>query len=191
MSDLKSTATTFSSKTVNEKYQKKSHLEHIKDLPDTYIGSVDPVTQNMPVYNEETQRMEYVDITFIPGLFKIFDEVLVNANDHKIRCPELKNIKVTIDKESGKIGVWNDGSGIDVEIHEASGVYAPELIFGHLLTSGNYDAGEKKLTGGKNGYGAKLANIFSSSFRVETVDDVRGKKYIQEFTNNKIISVRK
>lgn len=184
MSDLKSTATSFSNKTVNEKYQKKSHLEHIKDLPDTYIGSVEPVTQNMPIYNEETQRMEYVDLTFIPGLFKIFDEVLVNANDHKVRCPELKNIKVTIDKESGKIGVWNDGSGIDVEIHEASGVYAPELIFGHLLTSGNYDAGEKKLTGGKNGYGAKLANIFSTSFRVETVDDVRGKKYIQEFSNN-------
>jgi DNA topoisomerase-2 len=184
MSDLKSTVTTFSTKTVNEKYQKKSHLEHIKDLPDTYIGSVEPVTQNMPIYNEENQRMEYADLTFIPGLFKIFDEVLVNANDHKIRCPELKNIKVTIDKESGKIGVWNDGSGIDVEIHEASGVYAPELIFGHLLTSGNYDAGEKKLTGGKNGYGAKLANIFSTSFRVETVDDVRGKKYIQEFSNN-------
>ena len=183
MSDLKSTVTTFSTKSVNEKYQKKSHLEHIKDLPDTYIGSIEPVTQNMPFYNEETQRMEYADITFIPGLYKIFDEVLVNANDHKIRCPDLKNIKVTIDKASGKIGVWNDGSGIDVELHE-SGVYAPELIFGHLLTSGNYDAAEKKLTGGKNGYGAKLANIFSSSFRVETVDDVRGKKYIQEFTNN-------
>ena len=184
MSDLASTVTSFSSKTVNEKYQKKSHLEHIKDLPDTYIGSIEPVTQNMPVYQEDTQQMHYEDITFIPGLFKIFDEVLVNANDHKIRCPELKNIKVTIDKETGKIGVWNDGSGIDVEVHEASGVYAPELIFGHLLTSGNYDVGEKKLTGGKNGYGAKLANIFSTSFRVETVDDVRGKKYIQEFTNN-------
>ena len=184
MSDLKSTATSFSSKTVNEKYQKKSHLEHIKDLPDTYIGSVEPVTQNMWLYNETSGQMEVSEVTYIPGLFKIFDEVLVNANDHKIRCPELKNIKVTIDKESGTIGVWNDGSGIDVEIHEASGVYAPELIFGHLLTSGNYDASEKKLTGGKNGYGAKLANIFSTRFRVETVDSERGKKYEQEFTDN-------
>ncbi len=184
MSDLKSTATSFSSKTVNEKYQKKSHLEHIKDLPDTYIGSVEPVTQNMWLYNETTALMEQSEVTYIPGLFKIFDEVLVNANDHKIRCPDLKNIKVTIDKETGTIGVWNDGSGIDVEIHEASGVYAPELIFGHLLTSGNYDASEKKLTGGKNGYGAKLANIFSSKFRVETVDGERNKKYEQEFSEN-------
>jgi DNA topoisomerase-2 len=184
MSDLKSTATSFSSKTVNEKYQKKSHLEHIKDLPDTYIGSVDPVTQSMWLLNEESQLMEQADVTYIPGLFKIFDEVLVNANDHKIRCPELKNIKVNINAETGTISVWNDGSGIDVEVHEASGVYAPELIFGHLLTSGNYDAGEKKLTGGKNGYGAKLANIFSSKFRVETVDGERNKKYVQEFSNN-------
>jgi DNA topoisomerase-2 len=186
MSDLKScvSSATFASKSVSEKYQKKSHLEHIRDLPDTYIGSIEPITQPMWVYNEESSTMEQQDITYIPGLFKIFDEVLVNANDHKIRCPELKNIKVNIDTESGKISVWNDGSGIDVEIHEESGVYAPELIFGHLLTSANYDQSEKKLTGGKNGYGAKLANIFSTWFYVETVDDTRGKKYCQEFTNN-------
>ena len=40
------------------------------------------------------------------------------------------------------------------------GIYVPELIFGHLLTSSNYDDDEKKTTGGRNGYGAKLANIF-------------------------------
>lgn len=186
MSDLKTcvSSATFSSKSVNEKYQKKSHLEHIRDLPDTYIGSIEPITQPMWIFNEESNMMEEKDITYIPGLFKIFDEVLVNANDHKVRCPELKNIKVSIDSESGKISVWNDGSGIDVEIHEGSGVYAPELIFGHLLTSANYDMSEKKLTGGKNGYGAKLANIFSTWFYVETVDGERGKKYCQEFANN-------
>ncbi len=182
MSDL-ATVNTFATKSVNEKYQKKSHLEHILDLPDTYIGSVEPVTVSTSLYNEETNMMEEQTITYIPGLFKIFDEVLVNANDHKVRCPDLKNIKVDIDEVSGKISVWNDGSGIDVELHD-SGVYAPELIFGHLLTSANYDKDEKKLTGGKNGYGAKLANIYSTSFRIETVDHIREKKYIQEFSNN-------
>ncbi len=182
MSDLQSVST-FASKSVNEKYQKKSHLEHILDLPDTYIGSVEPMTTQSWVYNEEANKMELDTITYIPGLFKIFDEIIVNANDHKIRCSDLKNIKVTIDQETGKISVENDGSGIDIELHE-SGVYAPELIFGHLLTSANYDKEEKKLTGGKNGYGAKLANIFSTYFRVETVDHTREKKYIQEFSNN-------
>lgn len=182
MSDLQSVST-FASKSVNEKYQKKSHLEHILDLPDTYIGSVEMMQILTWIYNEDTNMMEQQNVSFIPGLFKIFDELLVNANDHKIRCPDLKNIKVDIDPLSGKISVWNDGSGIDVELHE-SGVYAPELIFGHLLTSANYDKDEKKLTGGKNGYGAKLANIFSTWFRIETVDHLREKKYTQEFMNN-------
>jgi DNA topoisomerase-2 len=184
MSDLKSTATSFSGKSVNEKYQKKTHIQQIKDLPDTYIGSVELDTQNMWIMNESTMTMEQGEVSFIPGLFKLFDEVLVNASDHKVRCPELKNIKVVLDKESGSISVWNDGSGIDVEIHDETKVYAPELIFGHLLTSGNYDKTEKKITGGKNGFGAKLANIFSTKFVVETVDAEREKKYIQEFTEN-------
>jgi DNA topoisomerase II len=184
MSDLKSTATSFSSKSVNEKYQKKTHIQQIKDLPDTYIGSVELDSQNMWLMNETTMTMEREDVSFIPGLFKLFDEVLVNASDHKVRCPELKNIKVTLDKETGAISVWNDGSGIDVEIHDETKVYAPELIFGHLLTSGNYDKSEKKVTGGKNGFGAKLANIFSTKFIVETVDGEREKKYVQEFTDN-------
>lgn len=32
------------------------------------------------------------------------------------------------------------------------------------LTSSNYDDDEKKLTGGRNGYGAKLTNIYSHEF---------------------------
>jgi DNA topoisomerase-2 len=184
MSDLKSTVSSFSMKSVNEKYQKKTHIQQIKDLPDTYIGSVELDSQTMWVMNETTMAMEQQEVSFIPGLFKLFDEVLVNASDHKVRCPELKNIKVTLNKDTGSITVWNDGSGIDVEIHDETKVYAPELIFGHLLTSGNYDKSEKKITGGKNGFGAKLANIFSTKFVVETVDGEREKKYIQEFTDN-------
>ena len=59
------------------------------------------------------------------------------------------------------------------------------MILFDLLTSKNYNENEKKIVGGKNGYGAKLTNIFSSYFRVETVDSVRGLKYIQEARNNK------
>ena len=58
------------------------------------------------------------------------------------------------------------------------------MIFGELLTSGNYNKSEKKITGGKNGYGAKLTNIFSTYFRVETIDHHRKLKYIQEYHNN-------
>ena len=75
--------------------------------------------------------------------------------------------------------VWNNGHGIPVEIHAEEKCYVPELIFGHLLTSSNYDDTEKKTTGGRNGYGAKLANIFSTEFTIETADGDRMRKYKQ------------
>lgn len=51
------------------------------------------------------------------------------------------------------------------------------MIFGHLLTSSNYDDSEKKTTGGRNGFGAKLANIFSTQFMIETAESKRNKYY--------------
>ena len=70
-------------------------------------------------------------------------------------------IKVEINIENGYISVWNNGKGIPIEIHKEHKCYVPELIFGQLLTSSNYDDDEQKVTGGRNGFGAKLANIFS------------------------------
>ena len=96
-------------------------------------------------------------MSFVPGLYKIFDEILVNATDNKVRDPTMVTLKVDIDAAEGVVRVFNDGNGIPVEMHKEEGVYVPELIFGHLLTSSNYDDGEKKVTGGRNGYGAKLA----------------------------------
>ena len=96
----------------------------------------------------------------------------------------MNSIKVNIDQAEGQISIYNNGKGIPVETHNEENVWVPELIFGHLLTSSNYDDSEKKVTGGRNGYGAKLANIFSSEFTVETTDSSVGKRYRQTFKNN-------
>ncbi len=64
--------------------------------------------------------------------------------------------------------MWNNGRGIPVVMHAVEKMYVPELIFGTLLTSSNYNDSQRKVTGGRNGYGAKLCNIFSSEFTVET-----------------------
>ncbi|KAL8496050.1 hypothetical protein ACS0TY_019960 [Phlomoides rotata] len=169
-------------KTIEQMYQKKTQLEHILIRPDTYIGSIEKHTQVLWVY--ENDQMVQKPITFVPGLYKIFDEILVNAADNKQRDPKMDSVKVTIDAESNCISVYNNGDGVPVEIHQEEGVYVPELIFGHLLTSSNYDDNEKKTTGGRNGYGAKLTNIFSTEFVIETADGKRQKKYKQVFSNN-------
>lgn len=96
----------------------------------------------------------------------------------------MDTLKVTIDVENNTISIWNNGRGIPIEVHSKTKLWIPEMIFGHLLTSSNYDDDEKKLTGGRNGYGAKLTNIYSKEFIVETADKNSGQKYKQIFTNN-------
>ena len=94
--------------------------------------------------------------------------LLVNAADNKIRDPTMSCIRVDIKREENLIRIWNNGAGIPVAYHKVENMYVPSLIFGHLLTSSNYDDTEQKVTGGRNGYGAKLCNIFSKRFVVET-----------------------
>ncbi|XP_030321753.1 DNA topoisomerase 2-alpha [Calypte anna] len=164
-------------------YQKKTQLEHILLRPDTYIGSVELVTQQMWVFDED-MGLNCRDVTFVPGLYKIFDEILVNAADNKQRDKNMSCIKVTIDVENNTISVWNNGKGIPVVEHKVEKVYVPALIFGQLLTSSNYDDNEKKVTGGRNGYGAKLCNIFSKKFTVETACREYKKLFKQTWTDN-------
>ncbi|XP_064171097.1 DNA topoisomerase 2-alpha [Anguilla rostrata] len=164
-------------------YQKKTQLEHILLRPDTYVGSVEPLTQQMWVFDDEV-GMNCREVTFVPGLYKIFDEILVNAADNKQRDKNMSCIKVNIDAENNVISVWNNGKGIPVVEHKVEKVYVPALIFGQLLTSSNYDDDEKKVTGGRNGYGAKLCNIFSTKFTVETACRESRKSFKQTWYDN-------
>ena len=128
-------------------------------------------------------------VTFVPALFKIFDEILVNACDNVHRpvpagAPKMSSVAVTINPADGTVTVSNDGAAIPIVVHESEGLWVPELIFGHLLTSSNYDDTVARFTGGRNGFGAKLTNIFSTRFSLEIVDAQRGKVYTQVFDRN-------
>ena len=171
-------------KSIEELYKMKSPEQHVLDVPDTYIGGIKEDMTDMWVFDEESQRIAIKNIAYNPGLYKIFDEVLVNAFDHTIRDKTTKTIAVNINQETGEISCYNDGKeSIPVEIHKETKVYVPEMIFGMLRTSGNYDQ-LGKIVGGKNGYGSKLANLFSTYFFVEILDAIRHLKYQQVFTNN-------
>jgi DNA topoisomerase-2 len=69
-------------KPVEEIYQKKTQLEHILLRPDTYVGSIELQKDKLWVFNQETSKLEFREINYVPGLFKIFDEILVNAADN-------------------------------------------------------------------------------------------------------------
>jgi DNA topoisomerase-2 len=175
-------------------YQEKTDIEHILDAPDTYIGSIESDKVENWVLDSD-DNMKHKEYDFIGGLYKCFDEGIVNCRDHVVRLMQkllkkekniipVRNIEITVDKETGVITMMNDGNGVDVAKHPDNDLWIPEMIFGHLRTSTNYDKNEKKIVGGKNGFGFKLVLIYSKWGEVETVDHIRGKKYIQRFENN-------
>ena len=137
---------------IDKKYQKKTDKEHVLDNPDTYIGSIEQIMSNMYIYDEVNKKIVEKNINFIPGLYKLFDEAIVNCRDHVLRMEQLiatsqetnevnypvTNIAITI-ADDGIITLTNDGNGIDVSIHSEYGVWIPELIFAHMRTSTNYN----------------------------------------------------
>lgn len=196
--------------------QQKTDKQHILDNPDTYIGSVEAVDTDCWILQSEKEkagegeegkegggegkektlsyRIVEKNIRIIPGLFKLFDEGLVNCRDHVVRMQSkiaagmanslpVTYIHVSI-QDDGTIVMENDGNGMDVVIHPEYQVWVPELIFGHLRTSTNYNKEEKKIVGGKNGFGFKLVLIWSSYGQIETVDHLRGLKYTQNFLDH-------
>tara|TARA_Y100000389_G_scaffold205099_1_gene263123 strand:- start:2795 stop:6214 length:3420 start_codon:yes stop_codon:yes gene_type:complete len=176
------------------KYQKKTDKQHVLDNPDTYTGSMTETEYDTYIYDSEQSKIISKEIKTIPGLYKLFDEGIVNCRDHQVRMEQLvkkgvehslpvTSIDININDE-GVITFYNDGNGIDVEMHPEHKIWIPELIFGHLRTSTNYDKSEKKIVGGKNGFGVKLIFIWADEGEIETVDHIRGKKYTQKFTNN-------
>jgi DNA topoisomerase-2 len=174
------------SKNISQAYQKKTHREHILSLPDTYIGSIQNTDETTAVRSGDSFVQQ--TLTVNPGFYKLVDELLVNAHDHVVRLRSRNSEnpvrKITVACDATHVYIENDGEPIDVVQHPEHKVWVPQMIFAELLTSTNYDAEEKKLVGGKNGYGVKLVNIFSKRTEVMIVDATRKLSYNQVFTAN-------
>ena len=173
-------------KTIAQAYQKKTHREHILSLPDTYIGSIQ--TADEEVYVREGDSFVKTSLRINPGFYKLVDELLVNAHDHVVRLrtrgSETPVKKISVSCDAHHVSIENDGDPIDVVEHPEHKVWVPQMIFAELLTSTNYDAEEKKLVGGKNGYGVKLVNIFAKQMEVMIVDGPRKLSYQQTYSLN-------
>ena len=169
------------------KYQEKTPIEHVLHNTAMYVGSTELIDSSQYICSDDGTIIRKT-IHYNPGFNKICDELFVNATDHATRTAKDANkvtkIEVTVNKATGQISVTNDGPGIDVAQHPETKTWIPEMIFARLRTSTNYDKDEKKIVGGMNGLGAKLAIILSSAASVRTIDSVRGLEYFQEFSDN-------
>jgi DNA topoisomerase-2 len=168
-----------------ESVQKLTHIEHILKRPDSYVGPVELGSEPYWILNGSSFTKK--NLKYSPALLKIFDEILVNAIDRNSMYPKnVTQISVAIDKDTGSVTIENNGplGGISVKMHEKEGLWNPELVFGHLLTSTNYDDSQKRIVGGRNGYGAKLANIYSSDFSIIIKDHETKQTYTQKWSKN-------
>lgn len=162
------------------KYKVLSDIDHTLLRPASFLGSI--VTEKSLQYVKTENHFCLEEVEFNPGFHKLFDEIISNSVDESKRPgTKLNTIKITINTEENYIEVYDNG-GIPVEIHKETGMYIPEVIFGNLRSSSNYDDEEERSWIGVNGLGSKLTNIFSTFFEVETAD---GKnKFSMTWKNN-------
>lgn len=173
---------------IERKYKKLSHVEHILLRPERHLGSIRSTSGTVWVYDPVKDQVVFKDnFTYSPALIKQFDEIITNCVDHS-KTPEgkrLNEITVTVMAMNGQIIVADNG-GIPVVKHGETKEWLPEMLFGSLYAGSNFNDDDEeynnKKSGGQNGEGASLVNVFSKWFRVSTND---GKKsYLQTFENN-------
>jgi len=182
-------------------YQRLTPREHVLKRPEVYLGPVERIERRLWSIPATSATVEQVihegritlrQVHYSPALYKIFDEILVNAIDNARRDPHTDAIDIWLPLEDSAstskrtLRIRNTGRGIPVAMHPREHLYVPELIFGHLLTGSNFDDTDAsvRLTGGRHGYGAKLTNIMSKRFAVETIDEQRCLRYRQVWQNN-------
>lgn len=170
-------------KTIEQKYKKLTDVEHALLRPARYIGAISPHTATTWVYSDADGKMVKQEVTWNPGLIKLFDEIISNSVDFS-KTPEgkhLDTIKVELDQRTGEMSVFDNG-GIPVQMHAEYKEYVPTLIFGYLRSGSNFDDADDSDGTGQNGEGSSLTNIFSTKFTVETCDGK--KRFKQTWTNN-------
>jgi len=172
-----------------EKYDKKTQREHILLRPGLYIGDIEINNDDMWVCSNNEDDDSYLikkeKIKYSPGFLKILDEIIINARDAAVNDTSVDIIKIECNQEEGFISVYNNGDiGIPIEEHPIHKLLVPYMIFGELNTSSNYDDNDERITGGCNGVGSKICNVFSTEFIVEIDDAKRNKRYKQVWKEN-------
>jgi len=166
-------------------YKKLELHSQILLRPDTYIGSILSTPSSSYIF--ENGSIVKKTITFPDGFLRIFIEIVSNAVDNVWNSLRFnitpKFIKIYFN-DDGSISVWNDGRNIPTKFNDDGSSRIPDMIFGQLLTSSNYNDSEERKTSGKNGLGVKCSNLFSKKFSIEIYNKEEGVLYTQNWYNN-------
>jgi len=164
-------------------YKKYDHRTHVYMKPDNYICSDEPLTKIEWLYNITEKKIYEEEITYFPAWERLYLEILSNAFDNvgKSRRFDVEPYQIEITVTKTRITIKSYGVPMPIEIKE-DGKYLPEMAFGHLLVSSNYET--ERHEAGTNGIGSKAVNIFSTFFQCIVINADSKKRYQQIWRDN-------
>ena len=169
-------------------YVQLDEIEHLLKRPEIFIGSTENDDKSIYIYDDEVKKIIKKNINYNQGFITIHNEIIYNAIDNITRSENTSTpcTKIEISIINNTIFISNNGLSIPVEKNEKI-EWIPTAIFGELRTGSNFDDTKDRYTSGKNGYGAKLTNVFSKFFEVEIHDPKNNKIFKQTWKNNNSI----
>ena len=177
----------------NTQYENLSYRDHVRLRTGMYVGSKETTENTLWVLNKESNELEKQVLKYSIAMYNVIDEIIVNGIDHIQRTSAIKGknkcdtIKLNFNKDTGVISVWNNGEGIIVEKFKDQDYYIPEMIFSKEMSGSNFSSDDSKISAGMNGSGAKITNILSKEFIVETTDLKNKLNYYQKFEDGNLI----
>lgn len=166
-------------------YDYFSVREHIEQKS-MWLGTKNISSYEEWLYNATTEEFEKVSVEFSPALLKCFWELTCNAVDASIRSKMVKNIYLSFDKKKGTFSIFNDGGAIPVLYDDRVKEWLPQAVATNPFSGSNLKENKERRTGGTNGLGLKLCNIFSNKMTLESYDGKKGYGQIFEDRMKKI-----
>ena len=161
---------------------------HVYNKPEMWMGANADIfiDEETWLYDTETQKIYKKNIRYVPGVERIFIEILANGADNGSMSRRMGSSvgEIEVTMNNTLISIKSFGAlPMAVEPHpDEPDKYLPEVSFGRLLTSRHYET--ERNESGTNGVGSKATNIFSKEFACIVLDNIRHKKYSQVWNNN-------
>jgi DNA gyrase/topoisomerase IV subunit B len=144
--------------------------EAVLKRPEMYIGTVQKEMQKRWIMDDENTLVEK-EVEIIPGILKLFDEVISNSVDEAIKTQFKFSNRISVFfRDDNSIEIWDNGRGLSMEMDETYHEYKAVLAFTKLHAGSNFNDTKREGTIGKFGVGVSLTNIFSKKFIVSSVN---------------------